>query len=125
MKKIFSSVIARVLLMLAICVVMPSKVSAQDVWVADWKGERVFVETHTFRNVSESDSRFHISVKFVFTDQRTREIRGDYDSMRYIFINEHNEIGWIYKNEHMGSYKPASSDLIASRVLNYCLNNLW
>ena len=122
LKKFFSSVIASMLLFFSICVAVPSKVSAQDVWVADWKGERVFVETHTFRNVSESDSRFHISVKFVFTDQRTREIQGDYDSMRYIFINEN---GWIYKNEHMRDYKAVSSDLVASRVLNYCLNNLW
>ena len=121
-KKIFSSVIAKVLLVFAICVVMPSKVSAQDVWVADWKGERVFVETHTFRDVSEDSQRFKVSVKFVFTDQRTREIQGDYDSMEYFFINER---GWHYRNEHMGDFKSTSSDLIASRVLNYCLNNLW
>ena len=122
LKKIFSSVIASMLLFFSICVAVPSKVSAQDVWVADWKGERVFVETHTFRDVSEDSQRFKVSVKFVFTDQRVREIQGDYDSMRYIFINEN---GWIYKNEHMRDYKAVSSDLVASRVLNYCLNNLW
>jgi len=98
------------------------KVLAQDVWIADWKGDSVFVQTHTFRNISEDTSRFKVSVKFVFNDPRAREIQGDYDSMQYIFIQEN---GWLYKNEHMGSYKPASSDLIASRILNYCLNNLW
>ena len=119
LKKIFSSVIASMLLFFSICVAVPSKVSAQDVWVADWKGERVFVETHTFRSDMQG---FQIGVKFVFTDQRVREIQGDYDSMRYIFINEN---GWIYKNEHMRDYKAVSSDLVASRVLNYCLNHLW
>ena len=122
MKQYFCSVLATVLLFFSVCFVMPSKVSAQDVWIADWRGESVFVQTHTFRNTSEDSRRFTVSVKFVFNDPRTREIQGDYDSMQYIFIQE-NE--WHYKNEHMAQYKLASSDLIASRVLNYCLNNLW
>ena len=120
MKKIFCSALTSVLLAISICVVMPSKVSAQDVWVADWNGEKVFVETHTFRGDMQG---FRVGVKFVFTDERTREIQGDYDSMRYVFVNEKG--GWIYMNEHMGDYKAVSSDLVASRVLNYCLNNLW
>lgn len=122
MKKYFGSVLATVLLMFSVCFVMPIKVSAQDVWIADLNGSSVFVQTHTFRNTSEDSPRFIVGVKFVFTDQRTREIQGDYDAMRYIFIQEN---GWRYKNEHMAQYKLASSDLIASRVLNYCLNNLW
>ena len=91
---------------------------ASDVWVYGEGGGDYYVVTDTFQKYS--DSHFTVDIKMVFPGNFVGNPSGQYG---YEFKKERRT--WIYTMSEMSDYYlPVSDDIVAQRILRYCLNNL-